>query len=170
MFRIQSSRLACLLIGCFLWGAMSQTPAIASDIVETEELTSVETTHNLAKNVLAAMGMPERYDLYLRNGTDAVIGSPVSQNTEFMTWLHNIFVQEAGWQYVEEFYISQLEQDFSEAELNELLVLAEQPLIQRLFQTEMAAYLASMEQRQQLLDQLWQDYNNGVYIPPAITW
>jgi len=114
--------------------------------------------------------MPKRYDLYLTNSVDAVISPEMVNNSKFVSWLQGLFVQQAGWKYVENIYITQLEASFSEAELQELSSLAKQPLIQKLLLAETNAYEASTNQRRQLLARLWEDYNNSVFSPPPGTW
>lgn len=169
MMKLQTILLTLLSL-CFLsMGAVVKTPAIASEDIQTEGKTLVNVSHDLAKEVLATIGIPQTYDLYLRNSIDIGITPEMAEDEALMAWFDQLFVEEAGWSYVEAIYIAQLEANFSEAELRELVELVKNPLIQRLVKTEIEAYGASTEQRRKLFFQLWENYNSGQFSPPPDT-
>ncbi|GET42563.1 No_hits_found [Microseira wollei NIES-4236] len=83
-----------------------------------------------------------------------------------MAWMQALLEQQAGWKYVESKYVAQLEANFSETELRELLNLAKQPSMKKLLQFEIEAYLNTVGERRELLFKVWDDYNSGVFNPP----
>jgi hypothetical protein len=132
-------------------------------------ITTTDSKRDLAIDVLSEAGISKRYDLYLGNSIDALIPPETTRNDKFMDWMQELFVREAGWNYVEAKYVAQLEENFSETELKELLNLVKQPFIKRLVQAEIEAYSASTEERRRLMSTLWSSYNNGVFnLPPEI--
>jgi len=121
----------------------------------------------LDRAILSETGIAERYDLYLGNALDLAISPEMARNPQFVTWLNDLTVQEAGWQHVEAQYIDRLNSHFSAAELEALLELARQPLMQKWIQFEVEGYMGSVEERRRLLSRLWENYNNGTFpIPP----
>lgn len=140
----------------------SQSLLPKQNLVETTPLISSE--QPLAKTVLSELGTTEHYNLYLGNSVDIV--TPTSINSSFREWLHEVLIQRAGWENVEDQYIAQLETSFSETELEELLTLAQHPLMQRFLQFEAQSYEDTGEERRALLEQVWQDYNSGLLNPP----
>jgi Uncharacterized protein conserved in bacteria (DUF2059) len=118
----------------------------------------------LAREVLLELGIAQRYDLYFDHSMGLVLAP--GTNPEFKTWLREMLAQEAGWKYVEDEYVARLEADFSEAELEELLTLSEQPLMKKLLQSEIQAYADTDRERYDLLNAAWINYNEGRINPP----
>ncbi|MFB2978630.1 hypothetical protein [Microseira sp. BLCC-F43] len=86
-----------------------------------------------------------------------------------MAWMQSLLEREAGWKYVEAKYISQLEANFSETELKELLDLAKHPLMKKLLQSEIQAYTNTTGERRELLFKVWDGYNRGAFpLPPDV--
>lgn len=147
--------------------AYSQQPS--SEGVHAEQVTSSNSNQELARAILTETGIARRYDLYLANSIDLAISPEMARNPQFVTWLNELTVQEAGWSHVEAQYIDRLNSNFSEAELEALLELTKQPLMQKWVQFEIEGYTDSVEERRSLLSKLWENYNNYVFIPPPGT-
>ncbi len=134
-----------LLVSClFLVGCTTNAP---------------KSKQELAREILAEIGIAQKYDLHFANAIDLGVGS--SSNPKFDAWLHGMLVRGAGWKYAEAKYIARLETDFSEAELQELLNLSKQPLTKKLLQAEVQAYADTGKERRKLFTQFWDDYNSG---------
>jgi hypothetical protein len=114
----------------------------------------------LAREILTEIGVAQKYDMHFANVID-MVGNPDSSKPKFDAWLQGILVQKAGWRHAEAKYITRLEADFSEAELQELLNLSKQPLMKKLLQAEVQAYADVGNERRKLLFQVWDDYNSG---------
>lgn len=153
-----------LLVGC-----LTNSQQISSREIRSGMLTTSKSKEDLAIAVLSEAEISKRYDLYLGNSVDIVVPSEITRNKKFMNWIQALFVREAGWDYIEAKYAAQLEKNFSETEMRELLALVKQPLIKRLVQAEVEAYSGSAEERRKLLSTLWDKYNNGVFNPPPET-
>ncbi|MCS6815674.1 MAG: hypothetical protein NZ772_19150 [Cyanobacteria bacterium] len=119
----------------------------------------------LAKIVLQEAGIAQRYNLYLGNAIDMTTAP--TMNRTLITWLHSLLRREAGWHQVEAVYAARLTDTFSETELNELLVVLKQPIVRKLLQAELNAYVDAGETRRKLFNQVWEGYNSGVFSPPA---
>ncbi|UBF27905.1 DUF2059 domain-containing protein [Kovacikia minuta CCNUW1] len=133
--------------------------------VSENPVTKIQSRRELAREVLRETGISQKYNLYLGNSVD--LGLPFStRNSKYREWLQAVLAREAGWAKIEDKYIARLEADFSESELKELLNLSRQPLMKRLLQNEMQAYVDSSEERRKLLSQVWDDYNSGKINPP----
>ncbi|NUN64229.1 DUF2059 domain-containing protein [Pseudanabaena biceps] len=146
----------------------SSSIAIASspDLPNQPQLiaTSVKSKKQLAKEVLIELGINKKYDSYFWNSVD--ISTVSGTRTKFSVWLQKTLVRVAGWEYVEADYVTRLESDFSEMELQELLNLAKRPLMKKLLRAEIQAYEDTGEKRAKLLFQAWDDYtSNKIPIP-----
>ncbi len=120
----------------------------------------------LARAILAEADIAKQYNLHLGVGIDLALSPETIKKTKFVAWLESLLVREAGWKYAENTYAAQLATNFSEAELQELLSLVKQPLLKKLAQTEMKSYRAASGERRRLLSKLWDNYNNGLFVPP----
>lgn len=167
MIKFKSRVLTLLLVFCIsLIGCVVNSQQISSKEVGSEMVAMADSKQVLARDVLSEIGMPERYNLYLGNSVDIALSPETASNNKFIAWMQSLFVEEAGWSHIEDQYITQLSANFSETELRELLDLAKQPLMKKFLQTEIEAYANSSEERRNLLVQLWNNYNNGMFSPP----
>ncbi|MBD2461943.1 hypothetical protein H6G89_12890 [Oscillatoria sp. FACHB-1407] len=145
--------------------AYSTTPQQALQQPDPTETALLDASKQaLARTVLTELGTAAQYDLYLGNSVDVSVQT--TQGAGFREWLHGVFVQEVGWSHAEEHYLSQLEANFSEAELEELLNLAQNPLFQKFLQVEAQSYGDAGDERRRLLEGVWEDYNSGAINPP----
>ncbi|MEP1079600.1 hypothetical protein NDI52_29770 [Leptolyngbya sp. PL-A3] len=155
-----------LLVSLLVVIGTAYSQQFLSEGAKAEHSASINANQELARAVLSETGIAERYDLYLGNAMDLATSPEMARNTQFVAWLNELTVQEAGWKYVEAQYIDRLNSHFSEAELTALLELAKQPLMQKWIQFEVESYLGSVEERRRLLFLLWENYNNAVFTPP----
>lgn len=155
------------LLACISGAIYTSMPAIANPEnlpQKTEQLTVTKTKKQLAREVIAELGIGKQYDLYFWNSVDIVRGS--GNRNKFGSWLQKLFARVSGWQYVESDYVSVLDSNFSETELQELLKLAKNPLMKKLLMSEIQAYEQTGNKRAQLLWKAWDDYNSGnIYVP-----
>lgn len=164
-----SSKLVQLFLLAVISGAIyTATPAIAntenSQQAPESVPTSVKSKKQLAKEVIAELGIARQYDLYFWNSVDIVQGA--GTRNKLSKWLQKLLARVAGWKYVEADYVSVLESNFSESELQELLELAKRPLMKKLLRSEIQAYEQTGNKRSQLLWKAWDDYNSGkIYVP-----
>lgn len=121
--------------------------------------TPLKSKRQLARELLVELGIGKQYDLYFWNSVDIVVGSP--SRSQFNAWLQQTLARVAGWKYVESQYVSRLEANFSETELQELLELSKRPLMKKLLRAEIQAYEETGEKRSRLLYRAWDDYNSG---------
>jgi hypothetical protein len=162
-----------LLASCFSLAACTAssqqvTQVEASKEARSEVVAATKSKQELAREVLAEIGIAQRYDLHFMGIADMSVG-PLTSKSKFYAWLHQLMVQGAGWKHAEAKYIARLESDFSEAELQELLSLAKQPLLKKLLKAEFQAYEEVTPERRKLLLQVWDDYNSGkINVPPDI--
>ena len=161
-FRFSKSLIAIfLVIFCTLLPvsiANSQQPGKSKTPVTTT------TTKKLASEVLSTLGIDRRYDLYFDHALGLLL-SP-SLDTKFQTWMGEELAKAAGWQKMQDRYIAKLGADFSEAELRDLLQQSQQPALKKLLRTEIQVYRDTAPQRRKLLQQFWNDYNEGKIAPP----
>jgi hypothetical protein len=115
-------------------------------------------TKELASKVLSGIGVANQYDMYFDHAIGIVL---TSSNDKFKRQVRELMAREAGWKYVQDDYVARLVADFSTAELKDLLRLSQQPLVQRLLRSEIQAYNATIPKRYKLLNELWNNYNNG---------
>ncbi len=168
MFNLQSWRSKWLLGVCTILAACTAnsqpdpskpSPAIGNVVQSKQEL---------ARAVLSEIGIAQQYDRYLGNIVDITV-APANYKPKFHTWMQGVLAREAGWKHAESKYLTRLEATFSEAELQELLTLAKQPLMKKLMQAEVQAYGDAAPERRKRLDKVWNDYNSGrIQMPPEI--
>jgi hypothetical protein len=158
-----------ILIACISWMAF---PAIATyadnnqdERSSTQITTPIKSKRQLAREVLVELGIGKQYDLYFWNSVDISYGT--GTRTKFSEWLQKTLARVAGWKYVESQYVSRLEANFSEVELQELLDLSKRPLMKKLLRSEIQAYEETGEKRAKLLYQAWDDYNSGKIAIPS---
>lgn len=128
--------------------------------------TAASNKQQLAKEVLSELGIARRYDLYFDHAMGLVLGPGYNASSKFSAWLREILAQNAGWKCVENEYAARLEADFSEAELQELLELSEQPVMKKLLRSETQAYIDTAQKRFDLLNAVWENYQEGNINPP----
>lgn len=160
MIKLNFRWLAALFVSCVLFISCA---ANSQNIAEPP----IQTQRELAKAVLAEAGIDQRYDLYLGNSIDMAMFSPEPRNLKLMAWLKSLVAKEAGWKFAETTYVTQLEANFSAPELKELLALAKQPLMKKLLQADLDAYVAAGGERRKRFFQVWDDYNYGKFDIPA---
>ncbi len=170
MFKVKlpfSRFLALLLVFCFtfftVYVANSQRLPLDAD----QSKISVGETfqYELASEVLTEIGIAERYDLHFDHLMGVLIGK--GDDFELYARFRKMFVREIGWTYFKDAYAARLEADFSEEELKELLNLSKKPVIKKLLQSEIKAYIDTSKQRFKMGFELWDNYNNGtVSLPP----
>jgi hypothetical protein len=112
----------------------------------------------LVNQLLSSIGIASQYDMYF----DHAIGiSITSSDTKYRLQMKELMAREAGWKYVKDDYVTRLSADFSVTELKELLRLSKLPVMQRLLRSEIQAYNATAPKRYKLLNELWNNYNDG---------
>lgn len=156
-----------LLIACISWITF---PVIATYADNNQDersqiTTPIKSKRQLAREVLVELGIGRQYDLYFWNSVDIAVGNP--SRSKFNIWLQKTLARVAGWKYVESQYVSRLEANFSELELQELLELSKRPLMKKLLRSEIQAYEETGEKRAKLLYQVWDDYNSGKIVIPS---
>lgn len=153
-------------IGCIVLNAgiasTSELPSTPNPSIASPRI-NLTSKQQLAKEVLRVLGIAQKYDLYFDHGIGLII---TTDNSKFITWLQEMLAREAGWRHVEEAYITRLATDFSEEELQELLTLSERSTIKKLLQSETQAYLETSPTRYRLLNDVWNNYNEGRLNPP----
>lgn len=166
MFKVKLYILSLLLIfSIFVTACIANSQQQPSQKVTSEIESTAKYKKELARQVLSEIGIAKRYDLYLSNSIDLTI--PASTNNgKLREWLQGVLAKEAGWKHIEAQYITSLEVNFSEAELKELLNFSKEPLMKKLLQTEIQAYVDASKQRRKLFEQVWNDYNSGKITPP----
>ncbi|HAX80269.1 MAG TPA: DUF2059 domain-containing protein [Cyanobacteria bacterium UBA11372] len=170
MAKLKSFFLNILLVFCILVaGYVNNNQQAFSKQVYAETAVTSTAKQELAKAVLLEAGIANNYNRYLGNILDFGFSPETAKNTKFMAWMQGLLEQEAGWKYVEAQYVEQLEANFSETELKELLDLAKQPLMKKLLQSEIQAYTNTAEERRELLFKVWDGYNRGTFpLPPDV--
>ncbi|MEX0271904.1 DUF2059 domain-containing protein [Leptolyngbyaceae cyanobacterium UHCC 1019] len=167
MFNLQSWRSRWLLVVCIGLAACTANSQPEPFQQSSAIGNTVQSKSELARAVLSEIGIAQHYDLYLGNSVDITV-APFTR-PKFHAWLQGILAQQAGWKYAESKYIVRLEATFSEAELKELLTLAKQPVMKKLLQAEVQAYVDAAPERRKLLQKVWNDYNSGrIQMPPEV--
>ncbi|OCQ97322.1 DUF2059 domain-containing protein [Nostoc sp. MBR 210] len=166
--KLQFSRfLGLLLIVCFTFFTVYVANSQQLPLVEYQSKTPPKATskYKLATEVLQEIGTAQRYDLHF----DHLIGTLIGKGDDFKlyTRFRKMFVREIGWRYFKDAYAARLEADFSEDELKKLLNLSKQPVMKKLLQSEVKAYMDTSKQRFKMGFELWENYNNGkISLPP----
>ena len=166
MYKVRLHTLRFLLVTCFFITACSAyANKETSKPTHREPSATTQSKEKLVKEVLVKLGIDQQYDLYLNNSIDMAI--PASKGTDrWREWLQDVVKEEAGWKHIEDQYISQLKSDFSADELAELTNLAKHPLMKKVLQTNMKAYMNAAPKRRKLLEKVWFDYNSLKITPP----
>jgi hypothetical protein len=170
MFKIKlqfSMFLGLLLILCFTFFTVYAANSQQLPLVEYQSKTSARepSKYKLANDVLLDIGIAKRYDMHF----DHLMGTLIGKGDDFnlYTRFRKMFVREIGWTHFKDAYVERLEADFSEDELKELLNLSKQPVIKKLLQSEVEAYMDTSKQRFKIGFELWENYNNGkISLPP----
>ena len=167
---LNSSKLVQLfLLTCMSGNLYVSMPAIANpeNSPVTEQLILTKSKKQLAREIILDLGINKKYDLYFWNSVDIIQSRP--NRTKFGNWLQQTLAKVAGWTYVESDYVSALESNFSESELQELVKLSKNPLMKKLLMSEIQAYEQTGVKRAQLLWKAWDDYNSGkIYVPNGL--
>jgi len=124
---------------------------------QTQSAAQLPSKPELAKAVLVESGIASQYDLYLRNGVE--LAAPPKITDRFINWIHQLLIQEAGWQQVESQYRTQIEASFSAAELKDMQKFFQRPVVKKLLQVETQSYLNTSPTRRALLLKVWDAYN-----------
>ncbi|MBM0743219.1 DUF2059 domain-containing protein [Phormidium sp. CLA17] len=169
MCKLQTWRSKWLPIVCIIFVACTaNSQPDPSQRGRSEIGTTAQPKQELAQAVLSEIGIAQHYDRYLGNSVDIVV-APATNRPKFHAWLQGVLAREAGWSHAKSSYLARLEATFSEAELKELLTLSKQPLMKKLMQTEVQAYVDASPERRKRLQKVWDDYNSGrIQIPPEV--
>ncbi|BAZ36628.1 hypothetical protein NIES4101_25470 (plasmid) [Calothrix sp. NIES-4101] len=170
MFKVKSQFskfLGLLLIVCFTFFTVYVANSQQLPLVEYQSKTSArETTkYKLATEVLLEIGIAQRYDMHF----DHLMGTLIGKGDDFKlyTRFRKMFAREIGWRHFKDAYAARMEADFSEDELKKLLNLSKQPVMKKLLQSEVKAYMDTSKQRFKMGFDLWDNYNNGkINLPP----
>lgn len=167
MVKIESWFFTLLLVFCILltgYVANGHQELLAKE--SSDISSSIQNKLKLARTVLLEAGIDKKYDLYLGNGIDLALNPEASKKPKFVAWMEGVLVREAGWKFIEDKYLTQMEAIFSEKELRELMTIAEKPIMKKLLQAEIISYADATLERRRLLSRLWDKYNGGFFIPP----
>ncbi|ALF53519.1 hypothetical protein ACX27_12805 [Nostoc piscinale CENA21] len=170
MFKVKlqfSKFLGLLLIVCFTFFTVYVANSQQLPLVEYQSKTPPKATskYKLATEVLLEIGIAQRYDMYF----DHLIGTLIGKGDDFKLYarFRKMFAREIGWRHFKDAYAARLEADFSEDELKKLLNLSKQPVMKKLLQSEVKAYMDTSKQRFKMGFELWENYNNGkISLPP----
>lgn len=160
--KLQFSKfLALLLIVCltFFTVYVANSQELPLDKNPFKSSAGQTSKYKLASEVLPEIGIAKRYDMHF----DHLMGTLIGKGDDFKlyTRFRKMFAREIGWEHFKDAYIARLEADFSEDELRELLTLSKQPVMKKLLQSEVKAYLDTSKQRFKMGFELWDNYNNG---------
>jgi Uncharacterized protein conserved in bacteria (DUF2059) len=170
MFQVKfqfSKFLGLLLVVCFTFFTVDVAYSQRLPLGEAQSKISATQTskYKLASEVLPEIGIAKRYDMHF----DHLLGTLIGKGDDFKLYarFRKMFVREMGWKHFKDAYVARLETDFSEDELKELLNLSKQPVMKKLLQSEVKAYMDTSKQRFKMGFELWDDYNNGnINLPP----
>jgi Uncharacterized protein conserved in bacteria (DUF2059) len=167
--KLQFSRfLALLLVICFTFFTVvyvANSQQLPLDKGQPNTSARETSKYKLASEVLPEIGIAKRYDMHF----DHLMGTLIGKGNDFKLYarFRKMFAREIGWKYFKDAYAARLEADFSEDELKELLNLSKQPVMKKLLQSEVKAYLDTSKQRFKMGFELWDKYNNGnISLPP----
>lgn len=149
------------LVVCFTFFTVNVVNSQQLPSGEAQSITSTRETskYKLASELLLEIGIAKRYDMHF----DHLLGAFYGKGDDFKLYerFRKMFVREIGWQHYKDTYIARLEADFSEDELKELLNLSKQPVMKKLLQSEVKAYMDTSKQRFKRGFEMWDDYNSG---------
>lgn len=170
MFKVKlqfSKFLALLLVVCFTFFTVYVANSQQLPLDEDQSKASAGETskYKLASEVLPEIGIAKRYDMHFDHLTGALVGK--GDDFKLYARFRKMFAREIGWKHFKDAYAARLEADFSEDELKELLNLSKQPVMKKLLQSEVEAYMDTSKQRFKMGFELWDNYNNGkISLPP----
>lgn len=170
MFKVKlpfSKFLALLLVVCFTFFTVYVANSQQIPLNEAQSKPSAGQTskYELASEVLQETGIAERYDMHF----DHLMGVLIGKGDDFKLYakFRKMFAREIGWKHFKDAYVVRLEANFSEDELKELLNLSKHPVMKKLLQSEIKAYMDTSKQRFKMGFELWDSYNNGkIDLPP----
>ncbi len=155
-----------LVVVCFTFFTVDVANSQRLPLSEAQSKTSNRETskYKLASEVLSEIGIATRYDLHFDHLMGTLIGD---KDFKLYARFRKMFIREIGWKYFKDAYAAKLAADFSVDELKELLKLSKQPVMKKLLQSEIRAYMDTSKQRFKIGSQLWNNYNDGkVNLPP----
>ncbi len=156
-----SKFLALLLVVCFTFFTVSvaNSQPLPFDKDQSKTSAGAVSKYKLASELLSEIGIAERYDMHF----DHLMGTLIGKGDDFQLYarFRKMFAREIGWKHFKDAYAARLEADFSEDELKELLNLSKQPVMKKLLQSEVKAYIDTSKQRFKMGFELWNNYNNG---------
>jgi hypothetical protein len=166
--KIQLSKLfGLLLVFClalFAVHAASSQP-LPSVKSPSKTLDRVATKTQLAAEVLSEIGIATRYDLHFGHLTGMLISK--ENDAKLDRRFQQMFAREMGWKYFKDAYAARLAADLSADELTQLRILAKQPVMKKLLQSEFKAYTDTSARRLKMGFKLWDNYNSGnIDLPP----
>lgn len=170
MFNVKlpfSKFLALFLVVCITFFTTYIANSQQLPLDENQVRTSARETYKseLANELLLEIGIAKRYDMHFDHLMGALIGN--GNDFELYARFRGMFVREIGWEHFKDAYVARLEADFSEDELEELLNLSRQPVMKKLLQSEVNAYMDTSEQRFRMGFELWENYNlERINLPP----
>jgi hypothetical protein len=156
-----------LVVICFTFFTVDVASSQRLSLGESQSKMSAKeiSKDKLASELLPAIGIAKRYDLHF----DHLLGTLIGKGDELKLYarFRKMFAREIGWKHFKDAYAARLATDFSEDELKELLKLSKQPVMKKLLQSEVKAYLDTSKQRFKMGFELWDNYNNGkIILPP----
>lgn len=171
MFKVKlqfSKLIGLLLVFCLTFIMVDVANSQRLPIGEVQSQTSAKETtkYKLASNLLPEIGIAQRYDLHFDHLLGSLIGK--GDDSKLYARFRKMFTREIGWKHFKDAYAARLAADFSEQELKDLLNLSKQPVVKKLLQSEIKAYMDTSKQRLKMGFQLWDNYNSGkINLPPG---
>jgi hypothetical protein len=149
----------CLVLLCTgLMGSIAHSLPPMNPEIKGQLVARSVSKQELAQTVLVNIGIAKQYDMYFDHAVGILV---TSNNVKFKSGLRAMMAREAGWKKTQKDYVTQLTTDFSIGELQELLRLSKRPLLQRLLRSEIQVYNETSPKRHQLLNEVWENYNEG---------
>jgi hypothetical protein len=170
MFKIKlqfSRSIALMLVVCFTCFTvyLANAQQLHLDAAQSKISAKETSKYKLASELLPEMGIAARYDLHFDHLMGTLIGK--GDDVKLYARFRKMFAREIGWNKFKDAYAARLAADFSEDELKELLKLSKQPVMKKLLQSEVKAYMDTSKQRFKIGFELWDKYNNGnINLPP----
>jgi hypothetical protein len=164
MFKVNlkfSKLLGFLLVICLTFFTVEVANSQQYPLGEAPSKTSVRETskYKLASDLLPEIGIAKRYDMHF----DHLLGTLIGKGNDFKLYarFRKMFAREIGWKHFKNAYVARLEADFSEDELKEMINISKQPVMKKLLQSEVKAYMDTSNQRFKMGFELWDSYNSG---------
>jgi Ca2+-binding EF-hand superfamily protein len=160
--KLQFSKfLGLFLVVCFTFFTVNIANSQRLPSGEPQSIKSTRETskYKLASELLSEIGIAKRYDMHF----DHLLGTLIGKGDDLKLYerFRKMFVREIGWQHFKDTYVARLEADFSEDELKKLLNLSKQPVMKKLLQSEVKAYMDTSKQRFKKGFEFWENYNSG---------